>query len=125
MQALQTKGGIEFYPFLKAPKNSAKSVIVAQLTVPFGTVRRSAGLRPGTKLENIEHPTSNAEHRSFCPFLFNSMFDVGCSVFDVPIRNHAGPEADAPRLFAPRFDGGIWGEVRRSFPGCFQGVTTR
>ena len=56
MKDLKTKDGIEFYPFLKATKNSAKSVIVAQLTVPFGTVRRSAGLRPGVVSDwNIEH----------------------------------------------------------------------
>jgi hypothetical protein len=53
MEDLKTKDGIEFYPFLKATKNCAKSVIVAQLTVPFGTMGRSAGLRPGTRLENI------------------------------------------------------------------------
>jgi hypothetical protein len=30
MEDLKTKNGIEFYPFLQATKNSAKSVTVAQ-----------------------------------------------------------------------------------------------
>src|SRR5690348_17164635 len=33
---------------------------------------------------NIEHPTSNTEVTAFGLGVFNSMFDVGCSVFDVP-----------------------------------------
>jgi hypothetical protein len=51
------------------------------------------------ELENIEHPTSNAEHRSFHPFVFNSMFDVGRSAFDVSLST---PEAGAPPHCAKR-----------------------
>jgi hypothetical protein len=65
VEALQTKDGIVFCPHLEVIINSAKSDNVAQVIVPFGTVRRSAGLRPGVKLKNTQHRTSNAEHRSF------------------------------------------------------------
>jgi hypothetical protein len=75
MEAFETKDEIEFYPFLKATKNSAKSVIVAQLTVPFGTVRRSAGLRPGVVLYwHIELKTYGRKLRC-------SAFAVGGSMF--------------------------------------------
>jgi hypothetical protein len=55
-ESLANKGWISAYPFLGWQKNSAKSVIMALLTVPFGTVSRSAGLRPGVVSDwNIEH----------------------------------------------------------------------
>src|ERR1019366_1844154 len=41
--------------------------------------------------ENIEHPTSNAEHRTneaTRPPPQTSMFDVGCSAFDVALKNY-------------------------------------
>ena len=43
MECLQTKDKIGFYPLIVAAINSAKSVTVAQSTVPFGTVGRFFG----------------------------------------------------------------------------------
>jgi hypothetical protein len=117
---LQTKGGFLLFLFCRRLKNSVKSVRVAQLTVPFGTVRRSVGYRHGTKLENIEHPTSRF---SFAPA--NSMFDVGRSVFDVPIEKSAVPEAGAPRYLLPGVTAGIAVSPGGRLPVPFQGVTTR
>jgi hypothetical protein len=56
--------------------------------------RRPPAWREAEK--NIEHPTSNAEHRNFRPSVFNLMFDVERSVFEVPIQLPAVPEANAP-----------------------------
>jgi hypothetical protein len=56
--------------------------------------RRPPAWRKAEK--NIEHPTSNAEHRNFRPSVFNSVFDVERSVFDVPIQLPAVPKAGAP-----------------------------
>src|SRR5450759_351652 len=123
MEVFQTKDKIEFYPFLKATKNSAKSVTVAQLTVPFGTVRWSAGLRPGTKLENIEHPTSNAEHRSFRPFLFNSMLGVQCSMSQSETTPGRRPALQGYLL--PGLTAGFGVRSGGCLPVAFQGVTTR
>jgi hypothetical protein len=69
---LQTKDGFLFFLFFDRLNNSAKRVTLAQLTVPFGTVRRSAGLRPGVVWDwNIEHRIENVRMKT-------SMFGVRC-----------------------------------------------
>jgi hypothetical protein len=72
MKALQTKDKIDFYVILKAVKNSAKSVTVAQQErhlaqlngVPASSTTRN------WKTSNFQHSTPNVQ-------VFNSMFDVG------------------------------------------------
>jgi hypothetical protein len=69
-ERLANKGRISAFPVSKLAKKQCQKRHYGTVGVPFGTVQRSAGLRHGKELENIEHSTPNVQ-------VFNSMFDVG------------------------------------------------